>query len=82
MPTVEEMETIIYEFVIPYSTPRGYDHIPAFKLHVYARTGSKLAVTAAIRCSDICTVWYASRYRLNTDKYREFLSTYYPPKLD
>lgn len=73
MPTAEEMEVIISEFAIPYSAPRGYDHIPALKAHVYARTGSKLAVTAAIRCSDICTVWYANSYRLLVDKYNDFL---------
>ena len=76
MPTAEVLAQAIESFLPLGNIPsRGYSCIPEFKKYIYERFESKLAVTAAIRCSNILDARYASRYRLDVKKYNQFVDS-------
>lgn len=73
LPTVEELDQAVQSFPVGVPLHRGYDYIPRFKAYIWDKFESKLTVTAAIQCSDILTAQWAASYRLDAEKYQNFL---------
>ena len=73
IPTVEELDAAVRSFPLKSQYPRGFDHIPEFKKFIFEQFNSKITVKATIECSNILTVWYATSFRLDQEKYMQFL---------
>ena len=67
-PSSEEFATFIAGIEIG-NPRRGYDAIPALKIAVWKRYGSKFLVKLAIECSNVLSVWYPSKIMLDKKKY-------------